>query len=158
MSMTMQIHAVPAETYQGYVDDPDSLVAWLDVVLEEAEDDDDVLYLEKDWDAVGRLIAGDAEGLLGIGEPIGDEDLGYGPPVGLGPEQVERLAARLAAIDAAEVDAWLASPAYTDDPPYPYLGGGFPVAEVREDVLRALAGLKALVAKSAGMGWVLLLD
>lgn len=155
MGMYLQvIHADP-EDLKRLRADAETLEPW----IEAAEPDD--VDLGKDWDLIGRLVmGGDPGGLMVFGEPLGDVDYGYGPPLLVEGAELERLIQVLGSHDRSTVLDYLQSDDFEMDRPYPYQNH---TADEDEEVAgwcgRMLDELRALAAtaRSGGGGLILLL-
>jgi hypothetical protein len=99
MSMICELFIVPAQAAREVIADPSGIHDLLDSL----EGSDAAISLEKSWHGLHFVLTGTAsEGepplnfLVSGGDPVGDEDVGYGPARILGPTRVAVLDAALA--------------------------------------------------------------
>ncbi|MDX2092364.1 MAG: YfbM family protein [Kofleriaceae bacterium] len=99
---------VSQQQLEALLADPSGITATLYGYEDENEGvDEDRLHIDVDkaWHGIHFLLSGDAwegtlpHGFIMAGEPIGDEDVGYGPARGLTASEVRRVAMALLAID-----------------------------------------------------------
>ena len=115
------------------------------------------LDIDKSWHLIHFLLTGHAwEGsgpvalaVLG-GEPIGDEDVGYGPARGLNPAEVASVANALATLSPAEL--WSRFDARAAKLAEIYPDGWSGAAHEREYVLGHYAELQRFFVESAAAG------
>lgn len=140
-------------------DDDGFLTADVDEVLESS----DQLSVEKAWHVLSVLLTPATDRLASIedphpldpmlgGEPFG-EDLGYGEPRYLTPDQVREVAAALAAVDDDALVARYDGAAFDAAGVYPGgFGGEMGAEEWLEEIVDRAAEVRAFYADAASRG------
>jgi hypothetical protein len=112
MSLIGHVYLLPAERVQQLFEDPSLVVA----IIDSAYNDPSAGFvdLDKAWHCLHYLLTGSAIGgdaplnfILNGGTPLGEEDLGRGPPRVFRPLEVAAVADALAKIEAAQLVARL---------------------------------------------------
>jgi hypothetical protein len=158
MGMICEVYVVPAETAQKLAADPTGVHD----VLAQLQEPESALSLEKSWHGLHYVLTGTAwEGtpplnfIAGGGQPVGDEDVGYGPARLLPPADVKALDTALNAFSDQDFARKFDPHGLTAADIYPQIWD-----EPLEDLLQEYNGyfheLKSLIKQAAGSGSAIL--
>ena len=108
MSLLGHVYLLPDASIQALLAEPSSVVAIIDRAYNEP--DAGFVDLDKAWHCLHYLLTGSAQGgdgplafILSGGAPVGEEDLGYGPPRVFRPLEAAAVADALSKIEPASL-------------------------------------------------------
>ncbi len=154
MSMICHLYSVPAESALEVVANPSGIRK----LLEELDQAGASVSLEKSWHGLHFVLTGSAWGgeppfdFIGTGgEPIGNEDVGYGPARVLLPDQVALLNAALSNVTEEEFARRFDLESLEKEQIYPQIWDE-ELEDLLEEYQHYLAQAKTLVTKAVEDG------
>ncbi len=157
--MICTLYSVPEQWARRLTGDPSRIHE----LLRSPGEQGDGVSLEKSWHGLHFALTGSAWGgdpplnfLAGGGDPVGDEDLGYGPARLLLPDQVELLSSALGGITDEEFARRFDLSALEREGVYPQIWDE-PLDDLLEEYGGYLAAAKELVGQAAHDGHAILI-